>query len=84
MTQADSYLLRRADLTYLFGIDTATPPWKRSCSVLLVRHMSWHYEAPGKRDRWQGPCRGQWVDFNGGGWSWSGHMGTTIAWRTLP
>lgn len=48
---------------------------------LLVRHMSWHYEAPDKRDRWQGPCRAQWIDFNGGGWTWSGHMGTAIAWR---
>lgn len=48
---------------------------------LLIRHTSWHYEVPAKRDQWQGPCRASWTDFNGGGWTWSGHMGTPIAWR---
>jgi hypothetical protein len=48
---------------------------------LLVRHSTWHYASLADRAKWQGPCRGSWLDFNGGGWSWSGHMGTPIAWR---
>lgn len=51
---------------------------------LLVRHATW-WSARGTTDqhRWQGPCRAQWLEFNGGGWSWDGHMGVAIAWRPL-
>jgi hypothetical protein len=48
---------------------------------LLIRHATWHYEKPEARDQWQGPCPGEWLDFNGGGWCWSGHCGSPIAWR---
>lgn len=48
---------------------------------LLIRHSTWHYAPPALRFHWQGPCRGSWLDFNGGGWSWEGHMGAPIAWR---
>lgn len=50
---------------------------------LLVRHRSWHYASDADKAIWQGPVRGQWIDFNGGGWCWSGHMGDPIAWRQL-
>ena len=48
---------------------------------LLVRHRDWLYASADQKDRWQGPCRGQWLPFNGGGWCWQGHMGEAIAWR---
>jgi hypothetical protein len=48
---------------------------------LLVRHSSWVCADAAHKDQWQAPCRAQWIDFNGGGWTWSGHMGEPIAWR---
>jgi len=52
---------------------------------LLIRHRSWWPAKKNGEDLslWEGPCRGQWLDFNGGGWSWAGHMGTPIGWRPL-
>ena len=50
---------------------------------LLIRHQSWWSAKKCGEDlsRWEGPCLGQWLDFNGGGWSWRGHMGKPIGWR---
>lgn len=48
---------------------------------LLLRHLNWHYENPAARSMWQLVARAQWIDFNGGGWTWSGMSGTPIAWR---
>jgi hypothetical protein len=52
---------------------------------LLVRHRTWWSAKKNGDDLslWEGPCRGQWLEFNGGGWSWQGHMGTPIGWRPL-
>lgn len=36
---------------------------------LLVRHSDWVYARNEEKHRWQGPCRAQWIDFNGGGWT---------------
>lgn len=51
--------------------------------VLLIRHRSWWSAKKCGEDlsRWEGPCRGRWLDFNGGGWTWEGFMGTPIGWR---
>ncbi|HEY8359190.1 MAG TPA: hypothetical protein VIL30_17210, partial [Ramlibacter sp.] len=61
-----------------------TAPKDGRAIELLVRHSTW-WSARGTddQDSWQCPCPGQWLDFNGGGWSWSGHMGVAIAWRPL-
>lgn len=61
-----------------------TAPKDGTSIELLVRHSTW-WAARGTADqnRWQGPCRAQWLDFNGGGWCWDGHMGVAIAWRPV-
>lgn len=49
---------------------------------ILIRHSSWwsaHKEGDGSA--WQQACRGHWIDFNGGGWTWSGLAGTPVGWR---
>lgn len=56
-------------------------PKDGTCIELLIRHHNWLYAAADRKHEWQGPCRAQWIDFNGGGWTWSGHMGHAIAWR---
>lgn len=49
---------------------------------LLVRHSNYKFAATDQeRDRWQHATRGQWIDFNGGGWTWSGMAGELVAWR---
>jgi len=55
---------------------------------LLIRHNSWWtaqkaYPYSADED-WQQVVEGQWLDFNGGGWSWAGMAGTPIGWRPLP
>lgn len=52
--------------------------------TLLMRHATWHYAKPEERAKWQQECPAQWIDHNGGGWTWSGIMGTPIAWRATP
>jgi hypothetical protein len=58
-----------------------TAPKDGTWIELLVRHTNWVYAKGDEKHRWQGPCRAQWIEFNGGGWTWSGHMGHAIAWR---
>jgi hypothetical protein len=60
-----------------------TAPKNGTWIELLVRHVTWARASASDRHHWQGPCRAQWIDFNGGGWTWSGHMGEPIAWRPL-
>jgi hypothetical protein len=61
----------------------ATAPKDGRDVDLLVRHSTWTYAEAKDKSMWQGPCRGQWCPFNGGGWSWSGHMGRPIGWRAV-
>lgn len=49
--------------------------------TLLMRHFNWHYASPVDRGIWQEEVRGRWIDFNGGGWTWGGMVGTPIAWK---
>lgn len=37
-----------------------------------------------ERSDWQGPVVARWIDHNGGGWAWHGHMGEFKAWQPLP
>lgn len=55
---------------------------------ILVRHFDYwtalKFEGKEKADaRWQGPCRGHWIDHNGGGWTWRGIAGSPVGWRPL-
>lgn len=49
---------------------------------LLIRHHTWWTaRKSGAAAAWQGSVLGHWVDFNGGGWCWSGMSGDPIGWR---
>lgn len=83
---APASLITRIEFSYDLlegweGMHTA--PKDGTWLQLLIRHHDWLYAAPTEKHRWQAPCRGQWLDFNGGGWCWDGHMGAAIAWRPL-
>lgn len=46
--------------------------------LLYVVHQSAQYEpdAAKRESDWEGWCVGHWTDFNGGGWTWHGMIGT--------
>ena len=49
---------------------------------LLIEHLEWWTaNKHGKGDGYRLVCRGKWIDFNGGGWTWSGTAGNPIGWR---
>ncbi len=48
-----------------------------------VVHPNAKYAEQGD-DQWQGPVIARWIDHNGGGWTWHGHMGTFTHFRPLP
>lgn len=53
---------------------------------LLIEHRTWwtaHKCSPDEARMWRAICEGQWIDHNGGGWTWAGMSGTPIGWRTL-
>lgn len=45
-----------------------------------------HANAKMARDKslWVGPVVGRWIEHNGGGFSWDGHMGELTHWMPLP
>lgn len=38
----------------------------------------------GDRSIWEGPVIAQWIDHNGGGWTWHGLAGALTGWMPLP
>jgi hypothetical protein len=54
---------------------------------LMIRHRNyWLWlksEKKIKGESWEQVVRGQWLDHNGGGWSWHGMAGTPIGWRAI-
>lgn len=53
---------------------------------LLIEHRTWwtaHKCSPDESRMWRATCEGQWIDHNGGGWTWAGMSGTPIGWRPL-
>jgi hypothetical protein len=55
---------------------------------ILVRHPTYwpclKSQAPVAAEQlWQQTVRGQWIDHNGGGWSWRGLAGSPVGWRAI-
>jgi hypothetical protein len=55
---------------------------------ILVRHPTYWLclksQAPVAAEQlWQQTVRGQWIDHNGGGWSWRGLAGSPVGWRAI-
>ncbi len=53
---------------------------------LLIEHRTWwaaYKCSPDEARMWRSNCEGQWIDHNGGGWTWAGMSGTPIGWRPL-
>lgn len=51
---------------------------------LLIRHQTWwsaRKKSAAAAEAWQATAVGQWVDHNGGGWSWNGMAGEPVGWR---
>ena len=51
---------------------------------LLLHHPNRQYAQGEEKRRWEQVVRAQWIDFNGGGWTWSGMYGIAQGWRPLP
>lgn len=48
---------------------------------LLIWHHN-HFKAPeNQKENWEKIVKAQWIDFNGGGWTWSGMSGSPQGWR---
>jgi len=51
---------------------------------LLVRHTNFRFcKSDEERSMWEQAARAKWIDFNGGGWTWSGLAGSAVGWRPL-
>lgn len=48
---------------------------------LLLHHPSRRYAQGDDRKQWEQIVRAKWIDFNGGGWTWSGMYGEPVGWR---
>lgn len=46
--------------------------------LLRIRHYNWRYE---HGVCWQQDVVAEWIDRNGGGWTWHGIMGEPIGWK---
>lgn len=71
------------ELRHVPGYAMETAPKDGTEVSLLVRHANYQYAQPEDRDKWQEWVTAKWIDFNDGGWTWRGLMGTPIAWRPL-
>jgi len=50
---------------------------------LLVQHRNYQYAEPHDRPNWLAAVVGHWINFNHGGWTWTGMYGEVIGWRSL-
>lgn len=51
---------------------------------LLLRHTNYQWcKTDSERAKWEQVVRAQWIDFNGGGWTWRGMAGKAWGWRPL-
>jgi hypothetical protein len=51
---------------------------------LLLWHRNHRYAADWDRKNWEQIVTAEWIDFNGGGWTWNGMCGDPQCWRPLP
>lgn len=54
---------------------------------LHVRHAGWWAAkkvSDIESERWEAIVEAEWIDFNGGGWTWNGMAGTPVGWQPLP
>lgn len=58
-------------------VDEWTPEIDEPVEI-FVEHANLRYCDAGNADQWRGWFRAQWIDFNGGGWTWSRTIGTSI------
>lgn len=61
-----------------------TAPKDGKSILLWIGHPNARFSADPIQDGWAGWCRGRWSDFNGGGWTWDGFVGTPTHWQPLP
>jgi len=59
----------------------ATAPKDGTAIRLLLRHLNWRYAEGEAKAMWEEDVEANWLDFNGGGWTWSGMCGQPVAWR---
>lgn len=50
---------------------------------LLLFHTNRRFAKPEDRDDWQHIVTSKWINFNDGGWTWSGMYGEPMGWRPL-
>lgn len=51
---------------------------------LLVRNTNFRFcKSDEERSMCEQAARAKWIDFNGGGWTWSGLAGSAVGWRPL-
>lgn len=62
-----------------------TAPRDGTQIIAWCRHPHHAYaDDEAERARWEGPVIAHWIEHNGGGWTWHGHMGEFLSWQPLP
>lgn len=51
--------------------------------ALLIEHLNAKYSQRPVAEGWLLATTGSWIDFNGGGWTWSGMAGDPVGWMPL-
>jgi hypothetical protein len=64
--------------------DISTAPKDGRWVLLWMVHKNAQYSDNPIEEGWEAPVVAQWIDHNGGGWTWHGLCGSPTRWSTLP
>ncbi|GAA4827140.1 hypothetical protein GCM10023232_26690 [Sphingosinicella ginsenosidimutans] len=51
--------------------------------IAWVRHPTWKFAPADDKACWEGPVIAHWIEHNGGGWTWHGHLGEFLGWMPV-
>jgi hypothetical protein len=61
-----------------------TAPKDGTKILLWMVHQNAKYSADPVSEGWEAPVTAEWIDHNGGGWTWYGLCGKPTKWQPLP
>ena len=64
--------------------DISSAPRDGTKICMRVEHMNFAFASEADKPNWEQWVEAQWIDFNGGGWTWYGLCGKPTHWTPLP